>query len=293
MSTTPALQTLGQSLDHWQALYIVSITLALLSTVAIVFFAFHKDHKTGLRASNYVYIIASLLSVLSTIVIVNKTKALDAEKDRQAGLAHDAAQLQSNQAKATAETAKADAAKANQKAQEANDHAAKLEAENIRLGGQIGNDAAKARAAESALDAKNKETSDFAHSLQQQQATMQEQAKASPVLTDFQIRQLATSLAPYTGQEVIIHRTVDTVVGRLASTIAMSLQMAGIKFPQYFNDIGQLYQGVSVAVHDPTKVPPLAEALVVGLRQAGIVVHPVAAPQQVPEGKVAIYLGPN
>jgi hypothetical protein len=33
------LQTLGQSLDHWQALYIIAISLALISTFAMVFFA--------------------------------------------------------------------------------------------------------------------------------------------------------------------------------------------------------------------------------------------------------------
>jgi hypothetical protein len=49
---TPTLQTLGQSLDRWQALYIVSITLALLATFAIVFFAFHKQHPGGVIFSD-------------------------------------------------------------------------------------------------------------------------------------------------------------------------------------------------------------------------------------------------
>ena len=83
----PTLQTLGQSVNHWQVLYILSITIALLSTFAIVVFAFHiQQHKFGLKVSNYIYVCASLLAVISTIVIVNKTHSLDAEKDRITGM---------------------------------------------------------------------------------------------------------------------------------------------------------------------------------------------------------------
>jgi flagellar biosynthesis GTPase FlhF len=280
------VQTLGQSLNHWQALYIVAITLALLSTFAIVFFAFHKEHRTGLRTSNYIYVVASLLAVISTIVIVNKTKSLDDEKDRVSKANGDASDLKVAQANSAAEQAKKDAATANE-------NALRVSQQNIKLSGQISTDAATSRSAEQALAKANKETSDFAHSLEQQQATMAEQAKVSPVLTPFQQQQLANVLRPFSGQEIIIHQTAETVVGRLGSTIAGALNAAGLKFPQYSTDMGALYQGVSVAVHDPHKVPPLANALVMGLRQAGIDVRPVAAPQQVPEGKVAIYLGPN
>jgi hypothetical protein len=81
------LQTLGQSLSHWQAIYIVSIAAALLSTFAIVVFAFHIQRpKFGLKVSNYIYVVASLLAVVSTIVIVDKTRSLDSEKDRVTSL---------------------------------------------------------------------------------------------------------------------------------------------------------------------------------------------------------------
>ena len=55
-----SVQTLGQSLDHWQALYIIAIAVAFASTAAIVTFAFHiQEHRHGLKISNYIYVIAS------------------------------------------------------------------------------------------------------------------------------------------------------------------------------------------------------------------------------------------
>jgi hypothetical protein len=100
--TSNLVQTLGQSLNHWQALYIIAIVLALVSTFSMVFFAFHKDHPIALRTSNYIYVIASVLAVLSTVVIVNKTKSMDAEKDRLLKVSQDAATLQIAQANQSA-----------------------------------------------------------------------------------------------------------------------------------------------------------------------------------------------
>lgn len=79
---TSTLHSLGQSLEHWQVLYIVAICAALLSTFAMVYYAFHRDHPKALRTSNYVYAATSFLSVLATMVIVVKTRSLDMEKDR-------------------------------------------------------------------------------------------------------------------------------------------------------------------------------------------------------------------
>lgn len=90
-----------------------------------------------------------------------------------------------------------------------------------------------------------------------------------------------------------LHQTSDTVVARLGATIKMALDGAGVTAKMYSTDMGALYQGVSVAVHDPNNVPPIANALVLGLRQAGIDVHPVSAPKIVPSGQVGIFLGPN
>jgi len=119
----PTLQTLGQSVDHWQAIYIVSIVVALLSTFAIVVFAFHvQQHKFGLKVSNYVYVVASILAVIATIVIVNRTHSLDAEKDRLVKVATDAADLKIAQANKDAASALSDAATANQKAGESREH---------------------------------------------------------------------------------------------------------------------------------------------------------------------------
>jgi hypothetical protein len=282
---TPTLQTLGQSLDHWQALYIVSITLALLSTFAIVFFAFHKEHKTGSRFSNYVYVLASLLAVISTIVIVNKTKSLDAEKDRLSKASSDASDVKVAQAKA-------DAATANKIAQEAKDETAKIESENIKLGGQVTTDATAARTAEASLAKANKETSDFAHGIALQQQNMAQQAKVSPTLDANQALSLANYLRAYAGGTVAVHMTLDTVVIRLGNGIQYALQQAGIKSDGSSMDAGRTYQGVSVVVHSPQDVPPLANALVMGLRAQGIAVNP-AADTSVPVGHVNIYLGPN
>lgn len=185
------------------------------------------------------------------------------------------------------------AADANRKAQEARDKAVEAENENLKLHGQVSSDAALARTAEAALTKANKETSDFAHALAQQQGAMAEQARVSPILAQYQIEQLAKLLQPFSGQSVAIHSTSDTTVLRLGATVSMALNKAGIDTKQNMIDMGALYQGVSVAVHSPQDVPPLANALIVGLRQAGIDAHPVSVPNRVPEGKVALFMGPN
>lgn len=123
------LQTLGQSLGHWQAVYIVSIVAAVLSTFAIVVFAFHiKEHKFGLKVSNYVYVVFSLLAVLATIVILNKSHSLDTEKDRIAGLKITQAQIDAAQAKEKAETARGNAEEARSKAETARQKAETIQA---------------------------------------------------------------------------------------------------------------------------------------------------------------------
>jgi len=157
------------------------------------------------------------------------------------------------------------------------------------LNGQVPPMPKKPEKAEAALAKANKETSDFAHALALQQQNMTMQAKVSPVLNQTQIAALANLLRGYEGQTVAVHMTLDTVVLRLANSIQAALQQAGIK-PVGTMNAGATYEGVSVAVHGPQDVPPLANTLVLGLRQAGIDVHPVAAPDQVPAGQVAIFL---
>jgi hypothetical protein len=114
------LQTLGQSLGNWQAVYIVSIVVAVLSTFAIVVFAFHiQENKVSLKVSNYVYVTASLIAVLSTIIILNKTRSIDEAKDREVRLAIEATNLKIAQADKDVARAISDATLANQKAVEA------------------------------------------------------------------------------------------------------------------------------------------------------------------------------
>jgi hypothetical protein len=280
MGTSPLIESISRSLDHWQFLYILAITIALLSTFAIVVFAFHvQEHKVGLKVSNYIYVIASLLAVLATIVIVTKTKSLDAEKDRVAGVQS----AQANQG----------AADANKKAQVAYDDAEKVKAENLKLQGNVASESTRAGSAEAGLAKANKETSDFAHSLQQQQATMQEQAKVSPVLSPIQVAVLTNVLKGFSGQDVEMHSTTDTTVLRLKYGIDMAFKQAGITESQNMMEMGALYQGVTVAVHSATNVPPFANILAEALHVSGIDVHTAAVPERVPEGKVAIFLGPN
>jgi hypothetical protein len=108
MGTSPLIESISRSLDHWQFLYILAITIALLSTFAIVIFAFHiQEHRTGLKVSNYFYVVASLLAVVATIVIVVKSKSLDAEKDRVAKIQIDSADAKAAEAGASAANAQA------------------------------------------------------------------------------------------------------------------------------------------------------------------------------------------
>jgi hypothetical protein len=244
-----------------------------------------KRAKETFRAEASV-VLAALVSVLGTIGAIHFSNVVSHLKDLALQQYQQEAGIRIAQAKLAAATA-------DQKAEEARNKADQNEKENLVLRRVVSLDETTARTAEAELAKANKETSDFAHSLQQQQATMQEQAKVSPQLTQYQIQTLASVLKPFAGQDVALHQTSDTVVARLGATIKMALDQAGLTTKYYSTDMGELYQGVSVAVHDPNNVPPVANALVLGLHQAGINVHPVAAPQRVPAGTVGIFLGPN
>jgi len=237
-------------------------------------------------ASEASVIAAALVSLAGTAGAIYFGDRVSHYKDVDLATYKTGADIKIAQTNKDAAKAISDAATANQKAEEA-------KTENLKLEGQVGQDAARARTAEAALEAKNKETSDFAHSLQQQQATMQQQAVVSPQLTSYQIQALANLVRPFAGQDVTIHQTSDTVVARLGATINAALNRGGVTTKGYSTDMGALYQGVSVAVHDAKAVPALANALVMGFRQAGIDVHPVTAPDMVQTGQVGIFLGPN
>ena len=223
-------------------------------------------------------VLAALVSVLGTIGAIHFSNVVSHLKDVALLEYQQKAGIEIAQANADAVTAKA-------VAEETSNANLLLQKQLTKHEGQeLGNEAK--------LATQNKETFDYAHALAQQQATMAEQARVSPVLDAAQIVALATLLRPFAGQDVILHSTPDTTVLRLKVSIAQALMGAGITFKQNSMDMGQVYQGVSVAVRSPQAVPPLANSLVAGLRAAGIVVSTVSL-NAIPAGSVAIYLGPN
>lgn len=187
-------------------------------------------------------------------------------------------------------------AKAQKDAADANKATADLALKNTQLQIELSSHETLEKKAEAKLTAK--ETLDYNNVLAQQKAASQQsmvmaqQAKLSPVLDDLQISALGNSLKSFAGQDVILHSTADTTVLRSKVSIIRAFQIAGITFKENSMDMGQMYQGISVVVHSPQDVPPLANALTLALRAAGITVNTVSA-EFVPAGRVAIYFGPN
>ena len=100
------------------------------------------------------------------------------------------------------------AATANQKAQEANDRAVTATNEGLKLQARVSSEAARAATAEQGLAKANKETSDFAHALAQQQGIMAEQSKVSPQLAPAQVQMLSNALQSFSGQDVDLQSTI-------------------------------------------------------------------------------------
>jgi hypothetical protein len=235
--------------------------------------------------SEAIVILAAMVSLAGTIGAIYFGSVVSKLKDDDLALYKKGADL--NIAQLTR-----DAGIANQTAESAKLETQHVSQENIQLRLGLSKEQTQARKAEAELAKQNKETFDYAHALAQQQAVMTEQARVSPVLTDFQIDSLAATLRPYAGTDVILHSTLDTTVLRLKNGIAMAFQKAGITFKQNSMDAGALYQGISVVVHSPTDVPPVANSIVLGLRTSGIKVSTVSM-NEVPAGQVAVYMGPN
>jgi hypothetical protein len=239
-----------------------------------------------------VVLVAAFLSLIGTIGAIHYGNVVSRLKDADLSAYKTSADIKIVQAKLDAATAYKLAADALSGAGVANRKAEDASLANTSLKIELAKHEGHEQAAETKLAAQNKETSDFAHALAQQQQNMAEQAKVSPILNQAQADNLANLLRPYAGQTVTVHMTLDTVVIRLGNGIQYALSHAGIKTSGSMMDAGATYQGVSVVVHSPQDVPPLANALVMGLREAGIEVHPVSI-DSVPKGQVAIYLGPN
>jgi hypothetical protein len=282
-----SLDSASRWLNWSNVLYVGGAALTVTAAMYVLYE--HRAIAAGKRVKFYVLseiitVLAAIVSLVGTIGAIHFSNTVSHLKDVDLATYKTSADLKIAQANR-------DAADANNKAKEANAKAIEAENENLKLGGQVGQDATRARNAERALEAKNKETNDFAHAIAQQQQNMAEQAKVSPVLNAMQVDSLANVLKPFAGQSVAVHMTLDTVVIRLGNGIQAALLKGGLK-PSGSMDAGQTYQGVSVVVHSPQDVPPLANALLMGLRQQGIGANPAAA-QFVPAGQVAIYLGPN
>jgi len=263
---------------------------ALTLGAAMVIFMEKRLIASGRRTGNlliteFVVIGAAFVSLLGTTGAVHFGNTVSNLKDAELAAYEKAADLKIAQEQTAT-------AIANQKAEEAKREALQTSQSNAELHIEVNKQEKQRLTAEAQLREQNTETMSFAHSLAQQQATMAEQAKVSPVLNAAQIEALSRLLSTYAGQDVILHSTPDTTVLRLKVSIAEALSKAGITFKQNSTDMGSLYQGISVVVHSPQDVPPLANALVAGIRQAGIEVHPVAL-VSVPPGRVALYLGPN
>jgi hypothetical protein len=169
----PILQALSQSLEHWQALYIIALIIAVLSTVSIIIFNFHLPNiKHGSRLSNYVYAIAASLTVIATLMIITKTRAIDAEKDREVNVVTGIANLRAAQAGKDAAQALSDAATANGKAED-------TKQANLKLQIEVAKHEGYEKQIDAALAAQNKETSGKVGELEQR-ITPRQITKANP-----------------------------------------------------------------------------------------------------------------
>lgn len=288
------LQALGHSLEYWQALYIIAIILAVLSTFSIILFSFHIPNKQRLRASNYVYAIAAGLSVLATLAIITKTRSIDTEKDRLSNIQLNGLQRETAVANANAAKANADAQTANQKAEEAKLKSEQTATANSRLRIEVARQEAENKKATTALASQNQQTAQLAQGLAQQQQGMAQQMQATPSLGDAQVDVIATILRPFAGQTVSIHMMLDAHSARLGARFQQAFAKARIKTDGSSNDVGPNYQGVIILVKNPTPQPhpPIADALRYAIQSVGILAHTFADPS-LKEDDVRLCIGPE
>jgi len=281
MTITAPLDSASSWLTWSNVVYVGGAVLTLAAAMHVLYekraFASGKREQESFLSEAMV-IFAATVSLIGTIGAIHFSNVVSKLKDDDLSQYKRGADL--NIAQLTKDTGTANLA------------AEELRKENTQLRIDLSKEQGHARQAEGKLAKQNKETYNYAHALAQQQAAMSDQAHVSPILTDFQIETLAILLRPFAGSDVSLHSTGDTTVLRLKVSIARALDKAGLTFKTNSIDIGLLYIGVSVAVHSPQDVPPLANLLIEGLHNAGIDVHPVSL-ATVPAGQVAIYLGPN
>jgi len=295
MQVTPTIQSLSASLDHWQFLYVLAITIALLSTFAIVVFAFHiQERRIGLKISNYVYVVASLLAVVATIVIVYKTKSLDAEKDRELQRANNAAQIEIGNAKAEASEAEAKAEGARQKAEEARLKAETTSKENASLRIDLAKHETQEHEAEAKLATQGQQLTQFTQGLAQQQNGMAQQMQTTASLNDAQVEMIATRLRPLTGKTVHIRVMMDARSSRLGSQFNRAFNEAGIRVEEHTTMVGPDYHGIIVLVkNQKPPFPPLAQVLLDAILSSGIMPHFSYDPSITDENTIFLCIGPE
>lgn len=227
--------------------------------------------------SEALVILAATVSLAGTIGAIHFGNVVSKLKDDELAMYKKAADLRLAELATEAEQAKKETAE--------------LSKQNKQLGIDLSKEQTTARKQEGELKKQTEGTIRFAQALAVQQQTMARQIHASPELDDAQVDALAKALAPFKGQELIVHTTVDTVVQRLGASLSRACDKAGIVHSNT-TDFGVLYQGVTVAVHAQEGHPQFADVLVIALREQGIVPSTLSL-DQVPEKKVAVYLGPQ
>lgn len=267
------LQRSGQSLDHWQALYIFAITIALISTFSIVYFAFHREHPLALRTSNYLYVAASLLAVISTIIIVVKTKSLDAEKDRQSKTVSDLAALEVAKAKADSAQALLNAGIAKQDAADASGHLADANKQAAQANQKAAE--ANATAQEAVLD-KTKILND---NLRLQQQMDQERSARQSIEKNLAPRDLDGAMQQQIMGQLrsLAVQDIDCVLysgnpeaQHLANEIAYTFQTAKWNF-YFYSPLGGSVQGVAIEYDAQDKdAPSIARILASALQFSGV-----------------------
>jgi hypothetical protein len=293
--TPNSLQALNHSLEHWQAIYIICLIVAGLSTGGIIAFNFiSKGKPMALRWSSYVCIAASVIALVATIMIMGKTRSIDAEKDRQV-------KLFETQGKVQIELFKTIAAQANEKAQDAElqAEAASLEAEQTsRENSLLRIDVVKAEAEARKLSAELAvQTGQFAPEPAQQKKNKARQAAAPPIPDDPKISAIAELLKPFAGQTIALRMMMDVRSQSLGAQLRRVFESAGIRVANYMI-IGSggtaNYQGVLVVVRNPppSPHPPLADALFRAVASAGMQPHDTFDPA-IPEQGVGLYIGPD
>lgn len=259
-------QMLGQSLEHWQALYIIALLVGALSTIAILVFAFHiKEAKFALKFSNYIYLIAAWLAVISTIMIISKSHSLNAEKDRELKTFEIQAKVKIKKATALAKAAEADEERLKIKRIKLTIRLHKLEREQFEL---------------TQMNMTNR-----------LRITQLEKAAEPRVISISQRACIASFLRSFAGQEVKIEMySARNEAYNFANMVADSFSKAGLK-PQLITSIGASGQGFGIVAHDVKTAPPLAGAIQHAFGACGMKMGALLKPNLVPQGKFFVLIG--